>query len=88
MEQQLPFQLPPEAENFFDGNSQGSSFDLSIGDLMEKNYQNVEYQSLLTLHAMEKEQAKKQGKLKMFPKEFSHWQPAEKEVQASTLSQS
>lgn len=41
MEHRLPFQLPPEAENFFDdhspsqGNSQGLSFDLFIGDLKE-----------------------------------------------------
>ena len=85
MEHKLPFQLPPEAENFFDdhipsqGNSQGLSFDLSIGDLkeMEKIYLNAvsEYRSLLTLYAMEKERARKQGKLKMFPKAFSQWRP-------------
>ena len=89
-QQQLPFQLPPEAENVFDGNSQGSSFDLSIGDLkeMEKIYQNVvsEYQSLLTLYGMEKERAKKQGKLKMFPKVFSQWRPEGSKYSESQLN--
>ena len=54
-------------------------FDLSIGDLkeMKKNIINVvsEYQFLLTLYAMDKKQARKQGKLKMFPKAFSQWRP-------------
>ena len=76
-----PFNCHLKQRIFFDdhspsqGNSQGLSFDLSIGDLkeMEKIYQNAvsEYRSLLTLYAMEKERARKQGKLKMFPKAFS-----------------
>ena len=83
MEQQLPFQLPPEAENFIDGNSQGTSFDLSIGDLkeMEKNYQNVvsEYQSLLILYAMEKERAKK-GRTEAVPKSILSMATRRKQV--------
>ena len=72
MEHQLPLQLPPEGDNFVDGNSQGSSFDLSIGDLkeMEEIYQNVvsEYQSLLTLYANEEETSLKAGKTEDVPK--------------------
>ena len=90
MEQQLPFQLPSEAENVCDDNSKGSPFDLSIGDLkeMKQIYQNVvsEYQSLLTLYAIEKERARKKGKLSMFPKAFSQWQPEGSKYSESQLN--
>lgn len=92
VEHQLPFQLPSEAENVCDDNTKGSPFDLSIGNLKEmkliKIYQNVvsEYQSLLTLYAIEKEQATKKGKLNMFPKAFSQWQPEGSKYSESQLN--
>lgn len=85
MEHQLPFQLPSGEENPYEdqspshANYQGSLFDLSNGDLreMEKIYQNemAEYNSLLKLYNLEKERARKQGKLKVFPKTFAQWRP-------------
>lgn len=85
IEHQLPFELPSGEKNPLDdpypsrNSSQDSSFKLSSGDLreMESIYQNTisEYQSLLSLYNMEKERARKQGKLRMFPKTLSQWRP-------------
>ena len=73
-----------------DDSSKGSPLDLSIGGLkeMKQIYQNVvsEYQSLLTLYAIEKERARKKGKLSMFPKAFSQWQPEGSKYSESQLN--
>lgn len=83
MKSKLPFELPSEEEDNFpspvqaDHSSQGT-IRLSSEELshMEETYRREvqDYQSLLAVYKMEKELARKKGKMKRFPN-FTDWRP-------------
>ena len=91
----LPFELPAEGESQSEKCStilpcEGQQFDISCEHLksMEKIYvcKIPKFQYLLALYEMEKENARKQGRLSSFPKTFACWRPEGSQFDEETAS--
>lgn len=83
LKENLPFELPPVEEDMTEKilseNQVGESLDLSVEDVreMEKVYKKEipEFQQLIRMFSMEREIARRERRLKKFPKSLSQWQP-------------